>query len=286
MTTHRSFRLATAPLLALAALLCHCSSAEPTVVARDPAGASGGDPTAGGAGAGDDPGGGGGGGESGGSGGGGSVGDPVTAADAGAGGGPRTCADVRAASGVSADGVYAIDPDGAGPIAAIHVYCAGMEDASSAPREYVELAKGAVNDSVFAGGGYCDCPAFVRTFTKVRFLPSAMLLDTSDVTFSTANRDGACDTGKTSCQGPSHTFFATPGSCVANDDASGTAHVDLSGTEIHLAAQATFGAEGFRARGTTSVSADAKHATVTGGGACGYWSPSPAYDNRLTVARD
>jgi len=57
---------------------------------------------------------------------------------------------------------------------------------------------------------------------------------------------------------------------------------DFSGTEVHLASQ-TFGALGYMAKGSANVTSDQKHATVTGGGACGWWSPP---QNRLAIARD
>ena len=276
-----------AMLVPFALFLVHCSSAEPTTVAGDDGTGGSGDQVPAG---GDD---------------GTATGDPSSSAspvdgtptvadDAGAGndgrapgaytGTPRTCAEVLSTGAGSTDGTYEIDPDGDGPIASLHVWCAGMKDATKAPREYISLGPNTKNEASFAGGGYCDCPTFTRTFTKVRFDPAHMQIDADDLAFATANRDGTCDTGKQNCQGPGHTFFATPGSCVTNSDASGSAHVDFTGTEIHVDTQMTFGGQGYLPGGSATVSADRKQVSMTGGGACGWWGPSPA--NRLTIARD
>jgi hypothetical protein len=210
---------------------------------------------------------------------------PDGSAEDGAPADPRSCADVKA-SGAVTDDEYLIDPDGAGGVAPFHVYCAGLADPAKPPREYLSLASGTTNDTKFAGGGYCACPDFVRSFTKVRLDPAKRTVDTTDFTFTTTNRSATCDVGKAQCQGPGHSYFASPGSCVTNNDASGMAHLDLTGTELHVAPAETYVGEGYLPSGTVLFGANRKTATITGGGACGYWAPSPANAFRLALERD
>jgi hypothetical protein len=130
---------------------------------------------------------------------------------------------------------------------------------------------GGSNVSKFAIGGYCTgCASdFVRQFTRVRLRVPDLTVLTNDVTYASAL--AACGNGF--CQG-TNLQWGMAGSCVTNNDSSGTANIDLTGTPFHLDTSAKFFQTGSMPAGSASVSMDRKTVSITGGGACGWTEPT------------
>jgi hypothetical protein len=205
-------------------------------------------------------------------GGGGGMIDMDAGTDAAQDAGPVSCAALRALTGAMTDGKYMIDVDGDGPLKAFQVYCFNMADPTKPPAEYLSVpSSGGSNVSKFAIGGYCTgCTSdFVRQFTRVRLRVPDLTVLTNDVQFASAL--AAC--GNTDCQG-TDLQWGMAGSCVNNNDSSGTANIDLTGTPFHLDTSAKFGQTGFMPAGSANVSTDRKTVSITGGGACGWTKPT------------
>jgi hypothetical protein len=186
------------------------------------------------------------------------------------------CMDVLTADPSAADGSYLIDPDGpTGTITAFHVWCSGL--AKGTPVEYLDLA-GKPNTTTYAGGGYCACPTYTRSFTRARIDVVKMELVIGDYTFSSLT-NASCSSSN--CF-PSSTALGHPGSCVGTSDSSGSATVDLSGTELHLL-QTVYSGEGFIPAGNATYGSNGKTLIAHGGGACGWWNPT---GGSLHVVRD
>lgn len=200
---------------------------------------------------------------------------------------PRSCEEARRA-GHSADGLRTIDPDGAGPLRAFKVHCAGMASADGkGARDYLPLAAGAERNSTRYryGQSTCPCPDLVRQFTHVRLAPSTLEIDPIDGAFATYNRPLSCERRhRSQCGESTNLAWGGAGSCRGVGDTSGSASIDLTGTGFALAPDAQFVPAGFGAAGSAVFSADRRAAELSGGGLCGSLVPEHG-GVRLVAAR-
>ena len=173
-----------------------------------------------------------------------------------------SCADV----GTTVDGLYTIDPDGAGGNPAFEVYCADM--ATAEPKEYLELVvTGGMNNYsyyVYTSGG----TAATCNYDKVRFddifVPR---IDRWDQRFATC-------TGNASYFGSAR--WGEASSCMCGGCSNGTMNIDLTGTpfKIDYAGGAGWETVGFIPGG--SITRDDGPGIIveaTGGGYCGSTRP-------------
>ena len=200
----------------------------------------------------------------------------------------RSCADIKARTGTTTDGVYMIDPDReATDLRPFSVFCAGMS--SAAPREYLELARRSlpsdpptVNFATYAGGMahgefLCPCGVIAMVFTRIRINPANLVVDVDDRTFAifTSTTNATCLQQNTSvCQQSAYPTVASYGvarSCMVGDTSSGRANIDLRDMAFHIAGNGTamFMPEGSAGGGMVMLDAVRKQAAVQGGGDCG-----------------
>jgi len=104
-------------------------------------------------------------------------------------------------------------------------------------------------------------------FTKVRFDPSTMMVNTGDMAFATS-------TGKVNhnTSYPTTVPYATAFGCEAPFKADGTARIDLTGTNYAVDDTWTFG--GWQAAGSATVTSNGQIVDIVGGGYCGMIGPA------------
>jgi len=170
---------------------------------------------------------------------------------------PKTCAEVAAKipNGGVGDTRLFIGGDAAKPWTA---FCASG-------KEYLTLPTGGTNNY----SQYTKSPTSVRTsYTKIRLDPAALLVDNSDETYSTS-------TGSL-YQNPDTVTSMPYGvamDCEGSNSNSGIAKIDLSNTPFAI--NDPFQGAGFNPGGGVVKSNMNRTVTVSGGGYCGYWGPSP-----------
>jgi hypothetical protein len=173
-----------------------------------------------------------------------------------------SCADVRSQISSAGDGDAVIDAGGN----LVTVYCADM---AGSRKEYLSLVHtgGSYNMSYYGEGP--NSIGLTTNFTKVRFYPSNLTVDTSDTTFSTSSGWKAF--------GPNYLYsndFADAGDCRAAGSHTGTATVDLTGTAFAVAT-GQFAAQGWDPAGTATYSSGNQVVNLTGGGYCGAMTVTP-----------
>lgn len=175
-----------------------------------------------------------------------------------------SCADIRTAAPVAADGNYIIAPQGAG----FEVHCADM---ATAPKSYLTLARTAEGQNYsqsFRGVNY-------RTrFTRVRLNPASVRVDVGDTRFASTNFGAVAQRLSYGHATDCSNYFTRNGS--ANIDLTGTAFKVLG--NIHLSGFAAAGTvNGLYKSGYGSPAGtwfvDAQVVNTTGGGYCGGVSP-------------
>jgi hypothetical protein len=193
-------------------------------------------------------------------------------------------------SGVNADGVRSVDPDGTGPIKPFPVYCAGMAANVSPAKDYLELPHNEDNGwpnrnvSTYAkvGSDNCVCAASLTShFDKVLMRTGDLTLLSADRTFATFDSDPSCWISDPNCRGDK-IGYGNAEDC-RGIDANGTANIDLGGTPFHISPAAVFGPHGYLGNGTKTISSDGKQANLTGGGYCGGYGPN---NGDLTLEQD
>ena len=172
---------------------------------------------------------------------------------------PSSCAEIRAALPLAADGKYVLVTDSR----LLPVHC---HDMAGTPREYVTL--NAANFAQYTAGGAAPGTNVRTTFTKVRIDPETLTVDIADLTFATSagQLNHGTDVVTTMPYGVAMSCDGT---------ASGVGRIDLTGTAFVLADTFTVG--GYDALGTATTSPDNRAADLAGGGYCGWISPSPYY---------
>jgi len=176
---------------------------------------------------------------------------------------PDSCQAVKTANPSAPDGEYFIRVAGK----AVQLYCADMS--TSSPKEYISLVNtgGSYNFSRYAQGGArpgTDGSDVTTTFTKIRFDPVTLRVDTTDLTFSSST-GYILVPDVIEIQTMS---YATAADCIALNSSAGTANVNLVGTPFAVAA-GEFVTNGHYPGGNTVYSSSNQIVDLTGGGYCG-----------------
>ncbi|PCC72911.1 GON domain-containing protein [Nannocystis exedens] len=176
---------------------------------------------------------------------------------------PETCADVKASQPAATDGAYTLyigkDPN--------KPWTAHCKDMAAVPVEYLPLV------NVQEGRNFSQYTASnnspgtdVRTrFTHLRIDPITLLVDIDDVTFSSST--GQLMHGQVAVTSMP---YAVAEGCSGTEDS--VANVDLVGTPFKL--KESFCTAGFGALGGAVLGMSDQVADLTGGGGCGWTSPS------------
>ncbi len=177
-----------------------------------------------------------------------------------------TCADIKSHMSDAADGPYTLYLGGnaSKPWPA---YCAGM---ANTPHEYLSLT-GTNFAQYSSGGNNPGSPGMnvISTYSKVRFDSVTMKVDISDRTFATSTGTlNHMKSGTTVTSMP----YAVAMDCVGPGSMTGIAQIDLTGTSFALV-----GANEFINDGNSSAELiqmpNNQHATINGGGNCGWAGP-------------
>ncbi|MBM7775009.1 hypothetical protein JOD54_005213 [Actinokineospora baliensis] len=195
-----------------------------------------------------------------------------------------SCAALRAAVPVAADGNYTLATDRN----LVGVYC---HDMAGNPREYLNLAftGSAANFSQYTAGGASPGSNVRTSFTKLRLDPKTLTVDINDTTF--AGSTGALTHGSDRV---TSVAYAVAMACGAGST-TGQGNIDLRGTAFTVAS--TFAPGGSAPFGTATPSSDGQVVGLTGGGYCGWNAPSagvynpynpqgPKYILKLSCAKD
>jgi GON domain len=180
---------------------------------------------------------------------------------------PGSCQDIHNQNPYARDGNYVLYNNG-------NLFTVFCYDMTGTPREYIDLAaKGTdVNFSQYTAGGASPGTNVRTTFTKLRIDPATLTVDIGDLTFATS-------TGSLLHGGISVTSmpYGTAMSCTSPQSADGVGNIDLRGTPFQV--NNTFDVGGFEAAGSATVSSHDQLVTLSGGGYCGWITPSPAMYN-------
>jgi GON domain len=180
---------------------------------------------------------------------------------------PGTCQDIHNQNPYARDGNYVLYNNG-------NLFTVFCYDMTGTPREYIDLrVRGAdENFSQYTAGGASPGTDVRTRFTKLRIDPSTLTVDIGDLTF-------ARSTGSLTHGGSPVTSmpYGTAMSCTSPQSADGAGNIDLRGTPFQL--DNTFAVGGFEATGSATVGRHRQVVNLTGGGYCGWITPSPAMYN-------
>lgn len=178
----------------------------------------------------------------------------------GASGVVSSCAQIKQKVPTATNGNYNLVLGGSHNVS---VYCSGM-GAGQTPVEYLNLLSTAVGANISTYGIGPNCSGGLSTsYTKVRFYPADLTVDTADTQFSTST--GVKTFGSTAYY---TNKFADAGDCRWLNSATGKANVDLTGTALAVATN-QFSAQGWYATGTAMYTSSNQVVKLTGGGYCG-----------------
>ena len=186
----------------------------------------------------------------------------------------RSCAEIRAARPDAGDDFYLLYFQG-DVNKPFNVYCRGM---ASAPAEYLPLAHygvgGRSNYNLFKVGGATEGQDQYEYFAGIRLDPFTLEVDAAD--FSYAEKVGY-HSFRPGYEGNRvrRSNFGEARSCVARDDRSGRANVDLRGTPFALDATTVAKLGGWESAGFAWFSPDRRVAELEGGGFCGAMALRP-----------
>ena len=180
---------------------------------------------------------------------------------------PATCREIQTATAATDDDEYTlyIGGDEAKPWTA---YCKDMNTA--APLEYLTLAVPNENTGQYKEGGASNGTTVTTTYQKVRIDPATLALNASDQSFTSS-------TGSLSHSGSGTVVTAMPlgvaMSCIQNNDASGRARINLTGSKFHVISQfAAGGAQRGIVDDNVVVTNAQQKVTLKGGGFCGWFA--------------
>jgi hypothetical protein len=175
---------------------------------------------------------------------------------------PATCQEVRDADPSASDGDYEIFPNGN----AFTVYC---HDMAGTPSDYLTLANtgGNFNFGQYTAGGAVPGTTVKTNYNRVRLDPVNMIINIGDQTFSSS-------VGGVNHGGPVTSMpYGVAMACVSSSNPAGRANVDLRGTPFFV--DDTFTVGGYYGAGAATFSSGNQVVDVTGGGYCGWNTPSP-----------
>lgn len=187
---------------------------------------------------------------------------------------PATCKEVQTATATTIDEEYTlyIGGDETKPWTA---YCKDMNTAT--PLEYLTLAVPNENTGQYKDGGASNGTTVTTTYQKVRIDPATLALNASDQSFATSS-------GSLTHSNSGTTVTAMPlgvaMSCVRNDDTSGRARINLTGSKFHVISQ--FASGGSRAgivNDNVVVSSAQQKIALKGGGFCGWFATAGFPEN-------
>lgn len=180
---------------------------------------------------------------------------------------PATCKEVQTATSATADAEYTlyIGGDETKPWTA---YCKGMSTAT--PLEYLTLTVPNENTGQYKDGGASNGSTVTTTYQKVRIDPATLALNASDQSFATS-------TGSLTHSDSGTAVTAMPlgvaMSCVRNDDSSGRARINLTGSKFHVVSQfASGGARPGIISDNVVVTSAQQKVALKGGGFCGWFA--------------
>jgi hypothetical protein len=197
-----------------------------------------------------------------------------------------SCADLSARNPSLPDGTYTIQSSGdGGPLPSFDVFCKGM--GTSNPQDYLSLVNtfesdaGTANYITVPGGGEncispCTTQTLTRYWTKVRLDVSTLVVDQTDLTFTSLADPSAAACWQQqggACGGYLTTPYATANDCSGGFDTSASANVDLRGTPFSIDPSVTAKASGYiPGSGTAAFGNGRQTLDITGGGDCGAMS--------------
>ncbi len=180
---------------------------------------------------------------------------------------PATCKDIQVATSATLDQEYTlyVGGDETKPWTA---YCKNM--GTAAPLEYLTLSVPNENTGQYKDGGASTGTTVTTTYQKVRLDPVTLALNASDQSFATS-------TGSLTHSNSGTAVTAMPlgvaMSCVRNDDTSGRARINLTGSKFHVTSQ--FAAGGSRpgiVDDNVVVTSAQQKVVLKGGGFCGWFA--------------
>ena len=182
---------------------------------------------------------------------------------------PQTCADIKSHVPGATDNTYTLylGGDAGKPWKA---FCAGM---ATTPHEYLSLT--GMNFAQYNSGGASPGTDVKTTYSKVRFDPATLKIDISDRTFATSmGRLNHANSGTMVTSMP----YSVAMDCRGDNSATGMAQIDLTATAFALTGTNEFAQDGNNAGGNVAMP-DNQHATINGGGFCGWSAPVGAPSN-------
>ncbi|MEM9456221.1 MAG: hypothetical protein AAGF11_18715 [Myxococcota bacterium] len=190
---------------------------------------------------------------------------------------PQTCADILTNTPGASDGEYTLyyEGDQGQPWTA---YCLDM---AGTPADYLVLPNTGpdVNFSQYTAGGASPGTDVRTNYDRIRIDPITLAVDIDDQTFGTSNGGQLFHGGQSVTSMP----YAIAEACVGSNSAVGIGNIDLTGTPFTIAS--AFCHAGFLATGTATIDPTMQVAELTGGGFCGWTSPSnPCAFNPHNVA--
>ena len=176
---------------------------------------------------------------------------------------PQNCQDILNDDPSAVDGVYTLYTSAA-------IFDAYCYDMAGSPREYLELVNigSAFNFSQYTAGSASPGTDVRTNYTKVRIDPATLLVDIGDQDFSTST--GSLTHGGTPVLSMP---YGVAMDCMGGWSQTGIANIDLRNTLF--AVDDTFIVGGSAAAGSSTFSSGDQVVNLTGGGFCGWITPSP-----------
>jgi len=180
---------------------------------------------------------------------------------------PGTCQDIHHQNPLAKDGNYILYNNG-------NLFTVFCYDMTGTPREYINLAMTGAgqNFSQYTAGGASPGTNVRTTFTRLRIDPATLTVDIGDLTFATST--GSLMQGGTAVTSMP---YGAAMSCASPQTANGVGNIDLRDTPFKV--DNTFAVAGYQATGTATVGSDDQVVNLSGGGYCGWITPSPAMYN-------
>jgi hypothetical protein len=178
---------------------------------------------------------------------------------------PATCQEIKDKYPDFGDGAYTLHL-GNDPAKPWTVYCHNMD---STPTEYLRLKNvgASANYGQYTAGGAAPGTSVRTQYTRVRIDPVTLNVHIGDQTFATS-------TGQLTHGGEAVTSMPFGVAMSCDSTASGVANIDLTGTPFAVA-PSEFVQGGYFPSGTSTYSGDGQVVDITGGGYCGWTSPTP-----------